>query len=777
MNMKLRLQSQHNVQKLFLLSLLIISFATIPIMIANNGNFFLVGDYMTQQIPFVKECRRMLLNGSPFWSCNTFLGANFLGTYSFYNYCSPFFWPLFLLPESLIPAGMGVMFIVKHVVAALTAYLYLKKHIKKSHYCILGGLLYAFSAFSMDASFFYHFIDVIAVFPLLLYCIDEVLDNKKLPLLSLVVMLNACINYYFFFGTSVFFLIYLFFRIKFSDKKYRFKDALRCIIFYAIGCFASMFILLPSALSLLETSKATGSFSGTLLRGLGSIPQVIKLLKGIMLPSEGIMGSANGFNYSVFNSNNAFLPFFGALFVLISLRMNKRSWKSKLFRFLFILTLIPFGNGIFTFFTNISYTRWWYAFVLMEVLVSISVLEEMSSSQDYAITECKKSAKTIAIISSLVFLLPLIVKIFSAYLIGDLLVKYLPDAAINYLNTSGLSDKFNTEDLRYCIVFIIMVTISYLPLYFSIKKKWIFNNKKSLVAVTLICLATYSLYLANETNIFDNEYEKNYIGDDISVSDEISYNSRTQHNYSIANYPMVSNQPGVTVFHSFKSKATSDFCNLVGFENQLHATSKRFFDTPAIQTVLSIETVVDSNGLSKPASHYSPFGYTYDYYILDKNIEYTTKKDENNKRIETMTTACYVDEETALKIDSVTSELSPETKVNIDKACEKNKSDSVNNFNMNSKGFTAESSFNQNKLVYFSIPHDNGWKAYINGKETEILTLNGGMMGIIVPEGNTDIEFTFTTPGLMTGIYISLFTLFSLMILSIIIQRKKHSAK
>lgn len=773
--MNLPMKKHFNYYYLIFSSFLIIGCATIPIMLINNGSFYLVGDYMTQQIPFVKECRRMLLSGSPFWSWNTFLGSNFLGTYSFYNYCSPFFWPLFLVPEKFIPAGMGVMFIIKHIVAAVTSYTYLKKHINTPHLCFIGALLYAFSSFSMDASFFYHFIDVIAVFPLILYCTDLVLEKKKQAFLSLAVLLNACINYYFFVGTSVVFIFYLFFRIKFSDNQYGLKDGIRCIVFYAIGGLCSMFILLPSALSLLETNKATSSFFNSLLRGLGNIPQIIKLLKGIILPSEGIMGSATGFQYSVFNSNNAFLPFLGAVFIFISLRKKPKNWYGKLFRFLFFLTLVPYGNGIFSLFTNMSYTRWWYAFVLFEVFISIKTLEDFYENKEALLPEFKTSIKKISVISAVVLGAPLIVKIFSAYLLKDFLLNILPQAAVNYLYNTNLAEKFTTDDLRYAIILLLMIAVNYIPLYISVKKKWIYCSKKSVTAVFLICLSTYSIYLLNETDITDTKYESNYLGSDTSVSEDLSYNYRTHYSYSLANYPMVSNQPGVSIFHSFKSKATTAFCNLVGFDNTLHATSNAHFDTPAIQSVLSIKYTVDKNGTEKEAPCYSPFGYVYEYYVSDDSCDYTTDIQENNKRIELMTTACFVDKETQAKIQDVALPLTNSNQINIAEACKKNTASAVSNFNMTPNGFNAQSDYTNDKLVYFSVPHDRGWKAYINSKETEILTLNGGMMGIIVPAGHSEIEFRFTTPGLFEGIIISIFSLLILLIVSLVYRRKYNT--
>ena len=107
--MKIKIEDSVKSYKVFLVALLI-SFCTIlPILIQSGWNLYMVGDYMTQQIPFIKESRRMFLSGTPFWSWNTFLGANYLGSYSFYVYGSPFFWPLVILPERFLGTGLKSM--------------------------------------------------------------------------------------------------------------------------------------------------------------------------------------------------------------------------------------------------------------------------------------------------------------------------------------------------------------------------------------------------------------------------------------------------------------------------------------------------------------------------------------------------------------------------------------------------------------------------------------------------------------------------------------------
>lgn len=755
------MKQKYSSSNLFLLSLGMILIIILPVMIVNNGNLYLVGDYMSQQIPFIRESRRLLLSGKPFWSANTFLGANFLGTYSFYNYASPFYWPLFLLPESLTGIGLSVTFALKHVIAALTAHLYLKRYVKISHLAFIGALIYAFSSFTIDSTYFFHFIDVIAVFPLIPYLVDEVLEGRKKCLLSLVVLLNGMINYYFLVSTSVFFLIYLFFRVKFSDKKYTFRDALRCIIFYALGGFSAMFVLLPSLLSLLETNKATGSFASSIVRGLGTIPQLLKVLKGIVLPSEGILGSATGFEFSNFNSNAAFLPFFGALFLFVAVRKKSDKWYFKLIKFLFILTIVPFGNGLFSFFTNMSYTRWYYAFVLMTTLASIKVIEEKPAED-----EIKKSAKTVWIISAIVVGIPLLLKLICAYLFPSAL-SILPEGAVNYLQNAGLAEKFTTDDLRYAIVFIIMTAASYIPLFITLKKDKNFSPR-IVPFVAVICVVIYGCYISNEANIF--EKPEVYRGNDASVTEEVTYTHRTDYDFSFANYPQIANEPGIENFISFKSHSTAAFCNLVGYENTLHLNSKKYFDTPAIQSVLSIKTLVDENGNRTDAPYYTPFGFAYDYYVLSDDIEYTTSKKENNRRIETMTKACFVDSETAEKLKGFLKPLDGDFDWK-----EEYKKEGAENFVMTSSGFTATTKGSKERLLFFSIPHDNGWTAYINGKETEIFTVNGGLMSIIVPEGECNIEFKFVTPGLKVGTIISIMSLLSLGIYAIY-ERKKSTS-
>ena len=91
-------------------------------------------------------------------------------------------------------------------------------------------------------------------------------------------------------------------------------------------------------------------------------------------------------------------------------------------------------------------------------------------------------------------------------------------------------------------------------------------------------------------------------------------------------------------------------------------------------------------------------------------------------------------------------------------AAEENRRTACTDFTAEPSGFTAVTGGDTSRLLYFSVPHDNGWRAFIDGEETEIFTVNYGMMGIVVPPGEGQrLEFRFEPPGLKAGAVLSLF--------------------
>lgn len=757
-----------------ILSSAITLFALLPTLIKYNGSLFLFGDYMSQIIPFIKESRRLLLAGNPTWSMNSFLGSDFIGTYSYYTLGDPFFYPLLLLPERYIPQGLTIVFILKHALATVFAFLYLRTYLKKQHYALAGALIYTFSSFTFDSTYYYIFLNTIFLFPLVLYFCDRCLVKKKRAMFVFVVALHAIMNYYLFVSTSVFFLIYLFFKMRYGRVR-SVKDAAACVLLYAFGAFCAAGILLPSALTLLDTGRAVDSFSSFFIKGLTCVPQTIKIIKAIFLPSEGILGSANGFSYSTFCSNAAFLPLFGAFYTVTALYIKENKWYFKLIKLLFWLSIIPFGNSVFSLFSNPNYTRWWYAFVLMSVLCSIIILE--SAEQDPTIyqTQMKKSVRAIVIGSTVCMVLPLIAKLlFSGSRIIDRLKAKLPENAVTALKNSGFTKKIDADDVRYIVAFLLLCFLSYFVLFLLIKKRFIYEPHKLICAILAVCAMSYCVYLSNEGNILAKEPEKDVEWVSQTASNEqIDYSCRIDYQNKFHNMGMIVNQPTINTFSSFKSKATCRFCDLIGIK--IDSFAKKRFDTPAIQAVLSVGKTVDADGKVMDCEYYVPFGYVYDYYIEadPDEIKATTDKKENNKRIQNMCSACYLDRETAQILSPLLEPYKNVPNDNWKAAIKQAKKTACGNIHIDQNSVTAITTGEKTRLLYFSIPHNRGWEAYVNDEPADIYTVNGGMMGIVAGPGESSIRFVYHTPGLKMGMMISLVSLVCLIGFALAEKRSK----
>jgi hypothetical protein len=108
--------------------------------------------------------------------------------------------------------------------------------------------------------------------------------------------------------------------------------------------------------------------------------------------------------------------------------------------------------------------------------------------------------------------------------------------------------------------------------------------------------------------------------------------------------------------------------------------------------------------------------------------------------------------------------------------CNKLKKTSAKSFEINSNGFTAKVEREKENLVFFSIPYDKGWSATVNGAPCEIEKVNVGFMAVKVPAGESEIVFTYKTPGLILGIEISVISLLLFLLYVIFVARYRRKA-
>ena len=76
-------------------------------------------------------------------------------------------------------------------------------------------------------------------------------------------------------------------------------------------------------------------------------------------------------------------------------------------------------------------------------------------------------------------------------------------------------------------------------------------------------------------------------------------------------------------------------------------------------------------------------------------------------------------------------------------------------------------------LFYTSCAYDSGWKAYVDGKEVEITSVNGALIAFELEAGFHEIELRYYPNGLTAGIIITIIAIFAFAILIYISSKKK----
>ncbi|MFR6027392.1 MAG: YfhO family protein [Christensenellales bacterium] len=365
----------------FFLGAFLALLALTPAILPYGGRFVTRGDFIEQQLPFILETRRILRSGLNSYSFNTFLGAPAVGSYAFYTLGSVFVWPLALLPKALIPFGISVMAVLKHAVCALTSFCYLRRMVKEERLALLGSVLYTFSAFTIVNTQFYHFLEVIAFFPLILLGMEDAMsDHPRRGLLALFCGLNTLTNYYFMLSSALLAALYFVFRFFSADWKPRrtFKNVFMLIFECGAGCALAGVLLVPSMLFMLSITR-TGAGDTSVLMQHYSASTLLERLRALIMPIESNVVHAYYGDAPSWASTAAYLPLFGLTGAVSAFAQKKSRWLRGLLLALAVCCVVPVLCGAFALETNISYTRWWYGLALMLTLVTLTALEDFDA--------------------------------------------------------------------------------------------------------------------------------------------------------------------------------------------------------------------------------------------------------------------------------------------------------------------------------------------------------------------------------------------------------------
>ena len=724
----------------------------------DGGFFHYAGDFNSQQITFYRYMNGFVKGagypdsafaGAPHntFSWATDLGSGVMNAYSFYLYGSPFFWLSVLLPQSWLPYMMVPLLVLKFGVAGGGAYLYLRRYVKNANYAVLGACLYALSGFAVYNVFFNHFVDVVALFPYLLWALDEAIYEDRHGLFAFWVAVNLLNNYFFFVGQVIFLCIYFVCKLTVKDFRLtgrKFGHLLwESVLGVAMGCL----LLFPAVLSLLQNPRTIDLSSGWGFLTYAKVQQYLAILLSWILPPDSpYLTSVWSEGVIKWTSMTAYLPLCSLAGAMAYWRSRKADSKKRIVAVCAVCALVPVLNSAFYALNSSYYARWYYMPTLILAAMTVNALEDPDTDLD-------APARGIGwiMLATLVFaVVPVRDDTTGTWSFGVLknpgqFFAVLGFGLLGLMLYRVLCSKWR-QDSRFAqrmTAAVLVFACAFTMVHIGIGKFGQWHTDSDLVEQD-----TNALLLKNDLPEGDYRIDTYKIHDNIGMWLD---KSCLQYFGSTAAPSILSFYPGLGVKRDVRSEpeiANYALRGLLSVEYLITTPEKReSFEDEADEGWTYLGDV-DGYALYHN-DNYVPMGFTYDYYVTEATYEASIKTLRSNLLMR----ALVLEDEDVKAYGQYLTELPDEMleELHYDsytQDCADRRAHSCSVFQMNNAGFHAEITLDKANLVFFSVPYDDGFTAYVNGEKTDILQVDEGLMAVLCPAGASSIDFVYQAAGL-----------------------------
>lgn len=773
----------------FLVALFTSSVIFLPFIILDGGMFFYVGDYNSQQVPFYIMCHRAIREGNFNWSWCTDLGANFVGSYAYYTLGSPFFWVMLLFPTSFVPYLIAPMLALKIALSALTAYIYIRRYTKTPNAACIGGLLYAFSGWSIYNIFFNQFHEALVIFPLVLYGLDELVLNKRKGIFGLAVFAAAIMNYYMFIQIAVFTIIYWAVRSICKSWQMNIKTFFTIAIEAILGFLMASILFIPAVLAVTQVPRVSNIINGWHTIAYNGTSYFVMLFSALFMPECPPIPVLKPSSEMEFANLTLWMPLCGLIGTMVYMLNRKKDWITKLLITSAVFLLIPGLNAIFNTFNSNLYMRWLFMPILFCALACVKAFEKDGISFKKPTIA---TAVTMVIIALAVLLIPIKSKD-GSWSLG------LWDTSSGYTNRIFILIATLTLSFASLIMFIDLLRLRK-------KINTVYNKNFFISATSYICIISIFVSMVAIASGRGYSNDADYFRK-IEVSStyelpKLENGNRVDTLLDNLNVGICTGIPSANGFISVAPGSIYEYYDYLGGSRLINSSPKG--DDYAARSFLSVRYVMcNLPGYLSFYNYYNqrvedgkldyynpPFdkegnilmpGYTYineqndfkiyeNEYCLPQGItldSYYTKDDTSKNTYEEKSKLLL---KGMLLTDEQIDRYSDyfENRLIIDKNTEyseesyyKDCIEIINgphatDFKINNSGFTCAFSSDHKELVLFQVPYESGWSAYVDDREVEIEKVDAGFMAIPVESGKHSIVFKYTAPGLKIGIIVSL---------------------
>ncbi len=756
----------------FSLGFILYLLSVLPIILHHHGMFFYYGDYNVQQVPFYIMAHRAVRSGETLWNWKLDLGGSMIGDFAFYLWGSPFFWLTIPFPEKAIPYLMPVLMALKFGTAALNSAIYLRRYVHREIPLMIGALLYAFSGFQACCIVFQHFADVVAFFPLYIASFDDLMavdaegqgEGLRLsgPVLLKFALMSAfmsILNYYFFFGQVIFFVIYFFVRYARTDLLHTtYRRFLRALCGGGLGVLIASFFLMQAFFGVTGNRRISDILTGYNIIVYESMKLPYAIVKSLVMVPDIIGKGTLFFTEAIRNSSLAgYLPMFGLTGVAAFLFSCRRrgDWRKTLFITCAIIAMVPFFNAAFSLFNNNYYARWFYMPILFMAMVTAQQLERGQLAD----------MKLGTILSIILFLFMLTVA---------LLPSKNSEGEVVYLNMTDNPSMFWHQVEATGVMLLLLILIVYLVKGRALK------NLAFLGATILACWLTTFTVLHNGAGLINDfgmtEWKKQMIDTRPELEDGTFF--RIETDSTSTNYEMAWGLPTIHCFLSTVPSQIFDFYDGIGgIERGVESDAP--LSRIGMRAILSARYYLEnsavndsgefSEGRGMPGyvyredqndfaiyenKNYIPMGFTYHYYVRKSVFDTVTRSDADRMLVK----ALVLSDRDAERYGALMNELPDNeiTEVMSDEVfameCAERRQSACTRFETDTRGFSATTAnLPEENLVFFAVPAAKGFTATLDGRRTKIIRADYGLMAIDVPAGVHEIRVDYHPAGRTAG--------------------------
>lgn len=728
-------------------------------------------DSLNQVYPQFKLITRIFSReGFPLYSFGAGMGSNVMSFFS-----DAFVWIVIFFGYNNVAHTIIFMELAKIILAGLFFYQVLKYWKFSATVRIMGALLYSFSGFMIVGGGWTMFSSEACYFALLLLSFEMLYHENKWYLFPVPIALFASFQPFYLYLYGFFLVLYFLFR-HFNSEDPSWKKltvmAFKMTLLSILGLMISSFFLFNNLNILLNSPRVGGH--GGYFDQLRSTPlffienKVHYITAVLRLLANDMIGNGSNFR-GWYNYLEAPMFYIGLLPVLLMpqiflvLNLRKRIIYAILLGLFLIAVVFPHFRYTFWLFTGDYYRGLSFLISLIFLLYSLQALQNIDSWGN----------KNIVLLAVTLIVL--------------LVVLYYP-----YANMEGFIDERVQGAVR-----------NFLVLYTSliVLRKYLKNNpwpQYILLGFIVIEMGYFDYHTVNDRVVMEKSDLREKTGYNDYSLDAVNFiNDRDKGFFRINKDSMcnpaihgsindaeVQGYYGTSMYNSFNPKYYIFFQEEMGiiekgkeFQTRwapglssrpllLNLASNKYFLKVSAHSQYPtfgydyLATLGNVQVLQN--KHYLPLGFTYDHYLLKSDFQKITGLAKETALYKAVVIEDKDDETTGKYLEKMNLHDTSSV-MTLDvyfKDIDNLKTDTLRITEFRQNRIKGKIDLKNPKMLFFSIPYDEGWHLLVDGKEVKSIVLNIGFFGSVIPTGLHSIELYFKPLHYDTGIYLSMAGIF-----------------